>query len=46
MSATRTAATQQSRTDPFGDPGYAWFLENRTELFDLIRLHDLELLEL
>lgn len=46
MSATRTPATQQPHTDPFRDPGYAWFLENRTELFDLIRLHDLELLEL
>ena len=46
MSATRTTAAQQSHTDPSRDPGYAWFLENRTELFDLIRLHDLELLEL
>lgn len=46
MSATRTAATQQPHTDPFGDAGYAWFLANKTELFDIIRLHDLELLEL
>jgi hypothetical protein len=43
MSASRTTAPH---TDPLGDAGYAWFLENRTELFDFIRLHDLELLEL
>ena len=46
MSAKRTTPTQQSHTDPFGDAGYAWFLANKTELFDIIRLHDLELLEL
>lgn len=46
MSTTRTTATQQSHTDPFGDAGYAWFLANQTELFDIMRLHDLELLEL
>lgn len=46
MSATRTTATQQSNSDLLGDAGYAWFLANKTELFDIIRLHDLELLEL
>jgi len=46
MSASRTPATQQSHTGQIGDAGYAWFLENSAELFDIIRLHDLELLEL
>ena len=46
MSAKRTTHTQRQHTEPFGDAGYAWFLANKTELFDIIRLHNLELLEL
>lgn len=46
MTASRITPTQQSTTNPSDDAGYAWFLENRTELFEIFRLHDLELLEL
>ena len=41
MSATIASATQQIKTNPSDDRGYAWFLANSTELFDIFASDDL-----
>lgn len=41
MSATVASTTQQINTNQSDDRGYAWFLANSTELFDIFASDDL-----
>ena len=41
MSALIASAIQQSTTNPSDDAGYAWFIANSTELFEIFASDDL-----
>jgi hypothetical protein len=41
MSASNASAIQQSHIQPTGDPGYAWFLANSTELYGIFASDEL-----